>query len=230
LLNGKNYIVIIVPYLTLCCGLYQITYWRLFNLNAFNLISISDIIKSSISPLLLSFLVSAIGLYLAVKLSPKTINLTQPKNSSSSKKRSSLILIFMLFISVALLLSALIWLPGDNYKVYAMIVGSIVYIFTDIDFVFEKNFNPRLNKKLLLMIMIYFPFISIAKGLEDGYTIILNKSYQYTIFRHYEEGQQILRLDTVKMVGFSGEKFILTGLKNDNIVFLKVDALTMFRK
>jgi hypothetical protein len=52
MINSKNYWIIIIPYITICCGLYHLCYWNCFDLNGLSFISLSDIVKSAIQPLM----------------------------------------------------------------------------------------------------------------------------------------------------------------------------------
>jgi hypothetical protein len=229
MINSQNYLLIIVPYLTLCCGLYELTYWMLFSINAFNVITIQDIVTSSISPLILSFITSSIGFYFASKLYRKKGYFTNEDTLKTGKKENRFVLsMFLFIILIGLLVSIIFFIPGDNYKAYAMIGGMILYIFTDINFIFAKDFNPKLDKRFLLMVMIYFPLICIAEAFADGDKIINNKAYKFAIISQNTETTKTS--DTLKLVGISNEKFIFTNLKNEIIYFIKSDTIILYRK
>lgn len=228
MINTKNYILIIVPYLTLCCGLYQLTYWMQFNLNAFDLISIQDIVTSSIMPLILSFVASSIGFYIATRLYPKRGYFLEEENATLPQKKNVLRLVFLLLVLVGLIVAVFNLIPGENYKAYAMTVGLILYSITDVDFVFAKDFNPKLDKKFLLMMMIYFPFISAAEAFTDAYRIIENKSYQF--IKVPQAISANADSDTLKLIGIANERFIFINIKNEKIYFIKSDTIVLYKK
>ena len=62
--DPKNITIFAIPYLTLCAVLYHIAYWDTFNLNGLSYISVSDIIKSSVYPLLSTSTFGLIGIYI----------------------------------------------------------------------------------------------------------------------------------------------------------------------
>lgn len=236
MINSRNYTLFLIPYLTICCSLYQLTYWGLFGLNGLSLISVQDIIKSTVQPLIITAFGSLIGIYIGhsgYKKATKPFRKTVPDNTTSEETISSkglLILIPIFFIVVAVLYLGYRFSPDQRYYIAAYMVANLIYMVVNVDKIFDRSFNTYFDKSLLFMVMLYFPAFSIATAAQDADTILSNKSYKYSINQSTIAPNNILIKDTIKFIGLTDDNFIFTDLKNSKIIFLKKDSMTLYTK
>jgi hypothetical protein len=223
MLNSKNYIFVITPYLFFCCGLYQMTYWSLFDLDGLKLLSVTDIVKSAISPLIIKLISISLGFYVAVDIYSK-MKANCAKNISDIDKKKIRQSVAPLIVVVLLICAIGVFVPNSLMDQKMLFTAMLIYIITDINWVFASDFNPVFDKRFLLMLLIYFPCITISEAFGDANKILENKSFSYTIV------QSSKKIDTLKFIGLSNELFIFTTLKNEKNVFIKSDTITIYRK
>lgn len=236
MINSRNYTLFLIPYLTICCSLYQLTYWGLFGLNGLSFISVQDIIKSTVQPLIITAFGSLIGIYIAhsgYKRATKPFRETASENTPSDETISAkglLVLIPIFVIVVAALYLSYRFLPDQRYYIVAYLIASLIYIVVNVDKIFDKSFNTYFDKSLLFLIMLYFPAFSLATAAQDADAILSNKSYKYSINANTIVPNNILIRDTIKFIGLTDDNFIFTDLKNSKIIFLKKDSMTLYMK
>lgn len=69
---SKSVSILLIPYFTVCSGLYHVAFWDTFNLNGLAYIGISDLIKSFIYPFLTFGLTIFIGIIIVSLLTALT--------------------------------------------------------------------------------------------------------------------------------------------------------------
>ena len=240
MLNSKNYIYFIIPYFTISCSLYHLVYWNYFGLNGLTLISIQDIIKSAIRPLILALTIATfigavvaeglIRLFKRTKISKPSLPDKISEESTKSKRE-----FFRLGYIVATIVSFTIiyWHHRPDYGIIATSIGGVIFVLVDPKYVFAEDLKLPIKRDILLMAIIYLPCYSISIAVQDANDIIKNKSYKYTV-RIYNSktltDRDTLKLDTLKFVGITEKNFVFTDMKNDKVYFMKQDSMVLSKK
>lgn len=226
MINSKNYYLFLIPYLTISCSLYQLIYWGVFGLNGLLLVSAQDILISTIVPIIATTIFSFLGYFLASKIfNPKSKNkgyLIKIDNNNKPLAAIILILIYGIIFFIKTLID-----NNNNGLFLSFFLALIIASFINIDFVFSSDFQPKLNKEFLLLLIIYFPLNSIGIGFDDSYSIFKNKHYQYSIKKADKISN---RFDTIKLLGKNDGYFIFTDFGNSKIFFIKSDTITLLNK
>lgn len=244
MINNKNFYYIFFTYITFSCSLYHIIYWSVFGLNGLSLVSIDDIIKTSINSIFYVFLSVIIGL-----LIPFIIY--KPKNESLNRKE----LIFRTF-EMIIFFSAAIFILNyfgnrDNIQLSLIFATYIIIEWINVDVIFDKEFKITINKKIIIYMILYFPLSTIGTAIVDSTNIYSNKEYMYSLIitkniqhktcnksdirkdllsgekKYFLNGSKI---DTIKYLGRNNDSFIFTDLKNMKIFFIKNDTIELIKK
>lgn len=219
MINSKNLAYFFIPYLTISCGIYHIVYWGAFGLNGLSMISTEDIIKTSITSITVTFFGSILGYFFAIKLiKSKFKNETNYKSFISS-------FILLVFYLIIYYLSTLI--PGPyNFETLAFFISLIIVDWINIDFVFEKSFNPKINKELCLLMLLYFPLNSIGSAISDSLNIQDNLKFIYSLKVNKDSNT----VDTLKLIGKNENNFIFSDIKNQKIYIIQNDTIILAKK
>jgi hypothetical protein len=227
MINSKNWIAILIPYFLLCCCLYHLTYWGSFDINGLSLISISNLIKSAIQPVIASFVGTFLGLLIAYLIGSKKLKIAMSDEEDLQRKIKgwlALLVPAMLCLFIFLIIK---FNPAFKWLLISFVLGSMAYAYINGDMLFAKSFKPVLNKELLLMFMIYFPIFSTATGLEEAEDISCNYNYQYMIARN---STTHTASDTLKYLGKADDYFIFVTVDNEKQVYIKADTIVLERK
>lgn len=230
MINSKNYLPIVIPYLLICCSLYHLTYWSVFDINGLSLISVSNLVKSAVQPILISFIGTTIALFLVHKFFNKKLDSFTAEAPTPSGKEGWVLLgkvIGSLAIFSFVVWLLILWNPYGKWQIILFMLGNLFYIFIKEDVIFSAEFKPHFQKSFLLMFMIYFPCFSIGAALEDADKIQDNKHYLYTVSKTFTN---TLSPDTLKLLGTTDEYFIFLSLDNKKRVFIKSDTINLLKK
>jgi hypothetical protein len=230
MLNTKNYIFFALPYLTVVCSLYHLVYYSFFGLNGLALISVGEIIKSALYPILLSFLFTSLGIFIAHKFLNLSTKQKKTDNAKPTKSNIFLKFIFLLIFNSFFLFILDLIFDEINYVLVAFAFGNILFGLLDTERLISKEIEVYIDKEFLLMLLIYLPCFSIATAIQDAYKIITNKSYKYSVTKSNNTDNSGTNNDTLKFIGMSEQNFLFTDLKNQKIYFIKSDSLVLQKK
>jgi len=226
MINSKNCYYWFITYLTITSSIYHLVYWSYFNLNGLSLISVTDIIKSSILPLILSAFLLVVLNFAATFLYHKTI---EPQIYSPKKSDR----VSVAILNASLLLSGVYIcykIPELKILFIPAYLTGIFYSLCNmyIDKLFDKSFPTLINKRAILVLVCTMPLISIYSAYHDSRKILKNQEYTYSIINAKTINS---KNDTIKLIGLSDNSFVFTSMTNDKVFFIKNDSIQLqFKK
>lgn len=222
----KNIPLFFIPYLTICGGLYQISFWDTFNINGLAFISLSDIIKSSIYPIIFSGLAF---LYTIIIYYFENRQLLEALDINSIKPRSKKIMTIAFVACLAIYFLFVFVLGFKREPIRFVIFGFIIATFISATFsnkkIFIKHFTSYLTYLIFIDLIIFLPIFSFYIGKYESYQIKENVKYKYAINKSPSPSNNLIINDTIKFIGKTENHFIFTDMKNKSNIFLKLDKI-----
>ena len=212
--------------MTITSCIYHLVYWSYFNLNGLLLISITDVIKSSIYPLIWSAFFLLILNFSASFIYHKTI---EPQ-INSPKKNHRIFILILTDISILLIIVVCIQNPEIRIILLPAYSTGLFYGLCNLfsDKIFDKSFSTLVSKRAILITFCTMPLISIYTGYHDSLKILNNQEYAYSVIIAKAINSQN---DTIKLIGISENSFVFTSMKNDKVFFIKKDSIQLqFKK
>lgn len=229
---------ILIAYFFICGGLYLIGFWTTFKIDITPFVSLTDIPKSFVLPFVLSqglFLFHLLTNMLSTTLYKD--NIPDETNQPTKPKRKIWLRILLATIHPDTLFSFavafIIFYSHDhrNETMYwylsSMIVGAyLIYKFMTINYVKTKipYFSLRLYAGYILCLL---PIFCFSTGKILAVNIYNNKDIMY--ISKISDNNQSPNTDTnlsylsthsFKLIGFLGDKLVISSLTNDKIVFI----------
>ena len=244
MINNKNFYYIFFTYITFSCSLYHIIYWSVFGLNGLSLVSIDDIIKTSINSIFYVFLSVIIGQLISFII-------YKPKNDSLNRKDLIVRTFEMIIIFSAAIFILNYFYNTNNLQLYLIFATNIIIEWINVDVIFDKEFKIKIHKKIIIYMILYFPISTIGTAIVDSTNIYYNKDYMYSLIitkniQHKTCNKSDKRkdnisgekkyflnestIDTLKFLGRNNDSFIFTDLKNMKIFFIKNDTIKLIKK
>jgi hypothetical protein len=224
--NIKSFAIFLIPYFTICSGIYHITYWDTFEINGLSYLGISELLKSFIYPFLgcvFIFLINSILIN-----SFNNYNNIFPngggRNSNIGKKLNSkisinIILILWLFTTIYLY---------KNSKTDSWFIFGMYFAFTTstiIARIAEANNYIEKHTSLIIKFLVYIPIFSFVAGKYQSELIQDNVKYKYTISQKINANNKLEKNDTLKLIGNSDNQYFFTDLKNLNIYIIRSEII-----
>ena len=211
--------LLIIPYLTLCSGIYHISYWSVFDINGLEIISLSNLIKTSIYPFLSNstlFFTSALPVIVTSNTNI-TSKAKSNENNDSELPNWLLKIFYIVWILVATLFFHYRWW---GFFPILIAIGFLLFIlprsaYQIRGFTSTQNFNFWF---IICIIPAYF--FTAGKIQADN---IFNNS----IFRCIVSNQATWFAENptkCKYLGESDDRLILSDLYNRNIVYVKKET------
>jgi hypothetical protein len=230
----KNYrilTILVIPYLTVCGGLYHLAYWGTFNINGPAYIGLYDLIKSFVHPFfyffiiaLLSFIVTE-GIFHLNKVFPHGKGRNTPLGKKLNSKWGISISLIIWLSTVILLYSAD---DVNRWLSWAFIVGIVPMLFLDRLGLWLNEFDDKLRIHAI-RIFVFIPILSFASGKYQSELIYKNIQYQYTTSEAILPYMISSKIDTLKFLGNVEHYIILTNLKNSKIILVNNDKLEVMQ-
>jgi hypothetical protein len=221
--EDRYYRVIIylaTPYAFLCAILYLLSFWSTFKINYLEYISLADILKVAIYPIIGSTLGIITGLLLS-DFNEVTAIKKEKKTPLFKKKdyRTILVLcvISLLFINIA--------------NIFWMFSGLIGFIAAN-----RLQSNPKIknlipNNSILwttIFLIFTLPLLSYSYGLKNSYDLKMGYNVYYAKTSQFKDrvifGEQAL----VKYIGFADKHLFFTSLDNSNLYIVNSDNIDIF--
>ena len=223
----KNITILTIPYLTFCAVLYHIAYWGTFNLNGLSYISVSDILKSSISPIIYTMAFVFLGVFLGGYFGNDPLIKEQIEQPSTKNKNKLGVLLDIGLIVIWFFLMFFILSLDFEYKwfIWAIIASFPLSIIFDDDKILNGVIADRNQRKSATLFIILLPFLSFSTGKYQSEQIQNNSKYRYSIRRNINPVNNQILTDTVKYLGNTERNFIFTDLKNTTIFIIKSDNI-----
>jgi hypothetical protein len=206
----KQLSILFIPYATICTGLYHIVYWSNFDLNGLEIISISNLIKSAILPLVIAanpLLGTVIGLLLFKEfLIRADVKEEERENEIKKMGIGSYIFSFFIFFAIVLLL-----FYYKKYQIIPFFISIVSAIFFEKYFLlFKKQFRVS-----LLMILFFIPSNIVYTAYKNATLIKDNIEFQYIIKDEIK----------YKYLGINDKYLICCDINNQKIEFFNLDLL-----
>ena len=222
----KSNIIFLIPYFTICSGIYHITYWDTFNINGLSYLGISEILKSFIYPFIGCVFVFLINHILINSFNSynKLLPSGGGRNSNIGKKLNSKISINILLM---LWLITTIYLYKNSKTDFWFVFG-IYFAFTTsiiIERIAEANNLIEKYTPLIIKVLVYIPILSFVAGKYQSELIQNNIKYKYTINKQTKANNKLENIDTLKLIGNSESQYFFTDLKNSNIYILRSEII-----
>lgn len=246
----KDWLVVLIPFLFICSGIYHLTYWNTFNMNGLEITSIENIIKTMIKPFItnssiFSFLIIGIIVNYFSNVKAKEI----PKSEAAEKKLDSLNSIqdvenslrntknsFKLMkkkflkeernLKVTTTFSLIFWLILMTYSIFNNNWIMLPYFFGFFGFSIFSFFSKSYNKYsfILTFIICLILATSYTSAKIESENVKNNKSFKY--ITNNEFGKIVI----YKCLGETDENIIVSDLKNSKVVyFAKSEDSVTFR-
>ena len=198
-------------------------FWGTFDVDAFSLVQIWDIPKNFIA----SFMLSG-GVIMAFVLS-MVFYINKPKYEKRNSPASFNATKYRRILFVLSLLAAFILYWFHKYNIWYWVISSIVLAYLLVSQIIKmpsyinivNNYFLRLYVTILVVVTIALCFV-VAKYRALG--IYLNNDIQIINIDATKINRNISSNTQLKLLGFLGDKLIVSSLDNKNIIVLKQDA------
>lgn len=230
--DTKDISLLLIPYLTFCAALYHIAFWDTFNLNGLAFISLSDIIKSAIYPIL------SVILTILFQISVQHFVRADDKKEKPKRNISNLTVI-LVFLGALVLEAVLVRLTNTMQDPYHWVWTGIIYstfpsvLIANNGFL-ANQFTSNNSRRFVIDLIVFLPVFSYCAGKFQSKTIQQNLKYKYTITANNSATRSLTTSsDTLKLLGNAEKHFIFSDLKNSKIFFIKsdiIDTLTLYDK
>lgn len=209
----KIFITGLIPFLTICGGLWNWGYWSTFDINIFVFIDVIDIIKSFIIPLLSSAIYFIVGQILSWFFFRDRLPYgggAHTKTGTFLRKYSKLIVFIWLTLVVALL--AFSYSPYRWTQAVWMLMPVLVIPIMETGLM-QDMFPDNNNRIVVLSMIVIIPLLSFAQGKIQAEQIFRNEKFK-TIDK--ETIRQVSQSDslTYKFLGVGGD--YIFGITKDN--------------
>ena len=225
----------LIPYLTLSAGLYQLTYWSKFDINGLEFISISDLLKSSIYPIIITFVFIVIGIILGEGIFrfDDKLKSGEGRQTKVGKALNSKIGLTILILTWILLLYIL-YNFGNVYRwiIWAFLFSAVPTTLLDRLGLWQNQFDNNIIRLWAIRIMIYIPVFSFCAAKINSETIYENIRYEYVSGKNitdYISKVPIRETDTLKYLGMTDKYLHFTTPDNEEKYFVKKDKLDYIR-
>jgi len=224
-------LVALVPYLTLCAGLYQLTYWSKFDINGLEFISISAIVKSSIYPIIVTFIFAILGMILG-----ESIFRFDDKMPSGAGRKTK----FGKFLNKKMTLSIIIILwcaalyfifnHGTVYRwiIWAFLFASVPTVTLDRLGLWKDDFNNNGMRLWAIRILVLLPSFSFSAAKINSELIYDNYKFEFVIgenITQYVKDFPVNESDTLKYLGKSDNYIHLISMDNSQKYIVRKDKL-----
>ena len=208
----KTATILLLPYLTVCSALYHLAYWSVFNMNGLEVVSISDLIRTSIVP----FASNSTLLFYSV-LPLLFISLREMKKTPILEEGWKNYIFFFVWWIVFLLFFYKKW--WGLFPLFAAIAPTAYLLKYDViafkQFTYSQIFN-------VCFIVCLLPGFFFSAGKIEAEKVADNVSFKYLVSNF--TGHTLKPL-TIKYLGSTEDRLILSDLRNDNIIEIKKDLL-----
>lgn len=190
----KNYAYFLSTYSLLISILYMFGYWSIFNLNIFEYIALTDIVKYSIKPLAISLATLIFILFfntlVIASISQNIALLSKPSSKPASKWKIGALVkslangmeIPAIFFLIAFAFDG----PEIKWKIVPIIAGFFLYeAVLKLQFI-EKLKWPQGIKYLIAYLVIFFTLSSYPRGRENAMKILEGEEFTYVMEKSTE--------------------------------------------
>lgn len=215
---------IIISYLFICGGLFLLGFWGTFDVDAFSIVQIWDIPKNFVASFMFSGGVAIIMILTMVffinKASISVLNNTAATIKQTVNRRIAFYIVIIIASALYRFLNhSIIYWVWSSMILSMLIIAQIVKMGSFINLV--NNFYLRVY---VTTVIVMTPVMCFTSGKKNALSIYLNQSIQIVNIDVPNTIIQKSGVNTLKLLGFLGDKFIVSSLNNEKIFVLKQDA------
>lgn len=186
----KKYLPFLSVYSIVISGLYLLGFWSHFDINIFQYIDISGIVKISVVPLLIASSGMILIFWFGYILFPEDSNLIiPPRPEVGILKKIDVIFIFLESYDKEILI---VWMLGTISILFfsfewkwdvipALIAMPIYSIFFRKEYILKGSFGSLITRNILMAFVIFFVPLSFSYGLKEARKVKQGISYTYVI-------------------------------------------------
>lgn len=219
-LSIRDVITLGVPYLIVIGALYQFGYWGAFQINVLEFISITDVGKLAIYPLVATLTVLLVG---GVTGQLMTLPLFPPGGGADSPVGRFVIANERYFIVGLILASAYLGIYGPDpqkWFILAIIISPLSLPLTRLGKLIEV-FPDRNVRHATLLLILVLPVMSFAHGRTNSYLIKNGWPDQFVDVVRSKLLMESDDKNRVAYLGYLGTVYVLRESKTGQIVFVK---------
>jgi hypothetical protein len=215
-----------VPYALVTSLLYLLGYWSSFQINILEYVSLPDVIKLAIYPLVIGALVSLVGFY--VNVMTLTSFSADPEKAFirvSTKYATWVNWIILLLICLELFFQR----NGGGYTVVGLLLAGLVN-FNFLGYEKLANYIPHASaRKVILFSISTILFTSYGIGKQNAELILNGKRYKTvrtSVFKEkgtvaFNDKKLLEGQDSLKYVGTTGDYFFFISMDNSRTFIAK---------
>lgn len=156
-------------------------YWRTFDLNILEYLSLSDILKSTAHPIASAFIFFLIGAMIGTHLPQRSLQQGEGKNTRVGKLLNRL----SPFLTAAYLVGIYILLfnfdSPQKWLYLPILIALPVGIFVNINGLFESQIPPSKYRTTIILLIVALPIFSFGTGALNAAKIVDGKDYKYVV-------------------------------------------------
>ena len=207
--------------------LFHIAYWDTFNLNGLSYISVSDILKSAVYPIISTMIFVFIGSFIGsfTGNNPKQNNYESYYDDGNISKLFLFIILVSFVAWIFLIFFILSFKFEYKWFIWAYVASFPLFMVIGEDKILTKVISDRNYRIVIADFIIYLPFLAFASGKYKSEQIQNNSKYTYSTRSHINPVNNLIFMDTIKYLGNTDKNFIFTDLNNKSIFIIKSDNI-----
>lgn len=223
----NSYFLITYIYFTVIGGLYLWLYWGYFGINIYEFISLNEIMKLSIYPVIAGSVFVVVGAILGEILRGDSLPDGGGKDTSVGKFLNNARPVFKVLWIVAVIVLFTIKLPSEFLLVLGpFIVGPIWLRRNELSFLVEQIPNER-TRSTVVWLLLLLPFYVCYSAKSNANNILNNKKYNFIELNiPATEGTSVPnKKDKLKLLGYVDQNLFLLFNDNKSVVIVKMDKV-----
>lgn len=221
----------LIPYLTLSAGLYQLTYWSKFDINGLEFISISEILKSSIYPIIITFVFVIIGIIFGegVFRFDRNLKSGEGRTTKVGKALNSKIGLSIVIL-IWIILLYFLYNHGEVHRwiIWAFLFSAVPTILLDRLGLWRDKFDNNIIRLWAIRVLIYIPVFSFCAGKINSEIIYENIKFEYVYGKNitsFIEELPVSKTDTLKYLGMTEKYLHFVTKDNTEKYFVRRDKI-----
>ncbi len=211
--------LIAIPFLTVAGCLYHIAFWSKFDINGLAYINVTDIITSSIYPIL-----SFAGFYILLEM------LFGSKFNVDEDSKTNGCLVYI--INIVLVVLAVYFYEKcelSDWFLWGLGVGSYLSIILYVEGVFRTEIPDNVNRLRTLNALCLALAFSFSSGKIESDKIYLNKEFRYTMVNIGTPNTASAYNTKIKYLGTLGNKYFFTDFSNSKVfIYNNMEAVELY--
>jgi hypothetical protein len=225
--------VLILIFLYVCGSLYLVGFWSTFDLDVSNIVNLTEIPKSFILPFLLSNIYGLIVYVIVLITSHSKKDELVGVDTQTGPSKTWIIIIDLVLDLLIFIIPAIMYMYYDKYKLSgnywtgSLSIMSLLIASKFSGLSFFKNLIPNSSTRFYLLILFVSTIcMSFAIGKLKSVNIYNNRYVKYIAVKTNNvnvEIQPISDTTNLKLLGFLGDKVIISSLDNKKIFVFNQD-------